>query len=182
MIEKYKYFKNELAVKGLNSRRTLGFNVICAAFLFWIMLLTLVVYEIEDGDDIFAVCMFLLIFMLIAQSSLLHSYIKTLRKVIVFNKHRGVIKFYEDDECRVFTFGKARYWYIQEVLHKSIRGGFHDHHIVLVGSRGKKYIGLSALTKKGAIKKLQKLNDYFQMEFVFSETSISSYEAAWLQR
>ena len=46
-----------------------------------------------------------------------------------------------------------------------------------MGAKGRSYIGLSSLTKKGLIKKLGKLNEYFNIEFVASTGAIDNIEA-----
>ena len=179
---KYRNIGEKLAVKGLNSSMALGFNI--SFFLLLCLSCFLAVLTAETNTDhsiqVLFICMFIIF--LAIQCFFLCGFIKIYRKFIVFNKNNGLIEFYAGEKYKKRSLGKVTHWHIQQVLHKNINGGFYDYHAVLVGSKGKLYIGLSAITQKALINKLSKLNEYFKVDFIVSTSSIDTFEALKQQK
>tara|TARA_R110002049_G_scaffold241602_1_gene415387 strand:- start:361 stop:921 length:561 start_codon:yes stop_codon:yes gene_type:complete len=176
-MEKYKFVGDKLAVKGLGS-----FRVFCACIIFFLLLtlsLFILILTEETNQDQGAQFAILFIFLLMCavQYFLIRAYLKKQKSIIVFNKKRGSVEFYLDDRYKKISLGRISNWYIQTVLIKTNRGGVYQHYALLVGHRGKVYIGLSAITKTGLKKKLRRINAYFQLGFEESDNIIGAMEA-----
>jgi hypothetical protein len=172
----YKSFDQKLAVKGINSKMLLGYNI------FFFILLSITVFFIamiiitnsDKGPLIAFIILFLLLFSV--QILCLFHLVKARKQVIIFDKKSGLIKKYSGKKYNESFIGKASHWYLQEALHKNHKSGFSDYHAVIVGNKGKAYIGLSAMSKNGLIKKLKRLNKYYALDFEMSTNTLTSFE------
>jgi hypothetical protein len=179
---KYRVVGEKLAVKGLDSLSALYLCIIF--FIFFVLLLCFAIIIEETNHESGAQFAILFTFFLvgIAQLFTVKVFLNKRKSIVVFNKNNGSVEFYLGSMYKKKSVGKVSHWCIQTVLIKSNKGGIYQHHAILVGHRGRAYIGLTAYTKIGLKRKLRKINSYYQLSFKESEKIIGSTEAIKQQK
>ncbi|WP_231878359.1 hypothetical protein, partial [Oleiphilus sp. HI0117] len=174
-----------LAVKGIDTGRAL-FGVVAIPVFFVLYLLTFVLIEQNQlvGDNIEFSLIVVLLLMVVAFFLSLHSYRRSAGLIFLFNKSNGIVEvFRHKGLVSKYSLGRNVKLKLQRAqgIVRRIDGGSErllTYHAVLIGSKGEVWIGASAFTQRGLLKKVRVICDYFDAEHEVSKDILNSYESS----
>ncbi|KZY41399.1 MULTISPECIES: hypothetical protein [unclassified Oleiphilus] len=176
---------NKLAVKGIDTGRAL-FGVVAIPVFFVLYLLTFILMERNQqvGEYIELSLIVVLLLMVVAFILSLHSYRKSAGLIFLFNKSNGIVEaFRHKGLVSKYSLGRNVKLKLQRAqgIVWTIGGGSErllTYHAVLNGSKGEVWIGASAFTQRGLLKKVKVISDYYNAQHEVSEDILNTYEAS----